>query len=233
MSKPTLYILHGWTKDVSKWPPLVKLLGKAGFTVKLLKIPGLTAPLDKVWGLNNYADWLAGQIKNDPSAILIAHSNGGRIAIRYETKNPDRVKKLILIDSAGIRPMSLAARVKRASFMTIAKIGKKITQNPGARSILYKLAKEQDYYQADKTLAQTMVNIINEDQRPEIGFVKAHTLILWGRQDSTTPLSDGRLINKEITGSTLKIIEDAGHAPQYTHPDIVADHILQFLKHAK
>jgi len=231
MNRLPTFILPGWTKDPSKWRPLIKLLEDDGLNIRLLPLPGLSSPLSKPWRLDDYEQWLNQKLVKNDNFNLIAHSFGGRIAIRFDRKNPNRIKKLVLIDSAGIRPSSFGAKVKRVSFKAVAKIGKKITTNPSARELLYKLAGEADYYQADKFLAQTMANVIEEDQRSELSFVKAHTLIIWGDNDKTTPLSDGRIINKTITGSTLKIVDSAGHSPQYTHPEPVAKFITQFLKH--
>lgn len=225
----TTYILHGWTKDTLKWEPLTKSLKKAGLKIKMLKIPGLTDHLDSPWDIDNYIDWLDAQISKHTHVNIIAHSFGGRIAIHYDVKRPNKIKKLVLIDSAGIRPTNLPAIVKRASFKALAKIGKKITKHKQARKILYQLAGEDDYYQADKVLAKTMANIVDFDQRQELEFVKAHTLLIWGSKDKTTPLSDGRLMNKTITGSCLHIIDGAGHSPQYSHVEEVHKHIKEFL----
>jgi len=224
-----VYILHGWTHDVEAWQPLTKILKKHHFQPIVLNIPGLSAPLDQTWNLDDYVAWFKTAIKGQQDLFIIAHSFGGRIALRFEVQNPNRVKKLILIDSSGIKPSSVAARLKRFSFRAAAKIGKKITQNRGARHLLYRLAREQDYLKTDGVLRHTMANIVQENQLSEIDFVKAHTLIIWGRGDKTTPLSNGRYFNKHITGSTLKIIDDARHSPQYTHPDLVASYICDFL----
>lgn len=227
------FILHGWTTDISKWQPLTSLLKKKGVPAKILKIPGLTSKLDKSWTLNNYVSWLSKEIGQHSSVNLIAHSFGGRVALRFDIKNPNTVKKLVLIDSAGIRPVGIAATLKRVSFKAIAKLGKHLTKNQRARQMLYHLAQEKDYYQANHILAKTMANVIEDDQRPELSFVKAHTLIIWGSGDKVTPLRDGRLINKTITGSTLKIIDGAKHSPQYTHPEQVSELISHFLKSSR
>ena len=227
-TKPSIYILHGWTQDITKWELCVNLLKSAGYKVKLLTIPGLTEKLDKPWNLDNYVQWFKHQVADDRKILVVAHSFGGRVAIRFDVKNPNVIQKLVLIDSAGIRPRTYSAIVKRMSFKALAKIGKRITQNPKARKVLYQLAGERDYYKANTVLAQTMSNIVEEDQQAEIPFVKAHTLILWGSHDTITPLSDGRLMSKMITGSTMKIINDAKHSPHYTHPEEVVDHILKF-----
>lgn len=228
--KITTYILHGWTQDLSKWDPLVKTLKKSGHKIKLLPIPGLTAKLEKPWNLNDYYNWFLKEIGNQDHINLVGHSFGGRIAIRFVVKNPNLVKKLILIDSAGIRPASFSAVAKRLLFKTVAKVGKKVTASSHARKILYQIVGEKDYYQANKTLAQTMTNVVGEDQKSELQFIKAHTLIIWGSNDKITPIDDGRLMNKDITGSTLKIIDGAGHSPQYSHSDQVTGLITDFLK---
>jgi len=226
-------VLHGWSTQTTKWAPLLKQLKSQGIKTKLLRIPGLTSPIDSPWDLNRYVDWFASQTKTHPHFSVIAHSFGGRIAIKFDIAHPNRIKKLVLIDSAGIRPASITAKVKRASFKAVAKIGKKITTKKSVRKFLYRLAGEQDYYKAHPHLAQTMTNVIEEDLRLSLRFVKAHTLIIWGSQDTTTPLSDGRLMHKTITGSSLKIIDNARHSPHFTHPDIVAAHIDQFLNSSK
>lgn len=228
-STQIIYVLHGWTKDTGKWRPFLNLLKKARLKTQLLPIPGLTSALTKPWNLNDYSNWFGQQTANQNQLTIIGHSFGGRIAIRYAVKNPGKVKKLILIDSAGIRPSSPAARLKRISFWTLAKLGKKITQNPQARKFLYQLAREKDYHNADTNLAKTMVNVIQDDQKQEIPYVKAHTLIIWGSNDKTTPLSHGRFMSHHITGSSLKIIDGAGHSPQYTHHQQTAQHIIEFL----
>ncbi len=223
------FILHGWSQDTSKWQPLIHRLKSQGVNPTLLHIPGLTAPLSKVWHLDDYCSWFSQRIKSHRHINVIAHSFGGRIAIRFDVKNPNLIQKLVLIDSAGIRATSIPAVIKRVSFRAVAKIGKKITRSSQARKLLYHLAGEHDYEKADQILSQTMHNIIQEDQRTDLAYVKAHTLIIWGSQDRITPLSDGRLIHKSIIGSSLQIMNDARHSPQFSHPDLVAQHIIQFL----
>ena len=224
-----VYVLHGWSNETKDWGLFLKSLSKQGVKAELLNIPGLTTDLKKAWTLDDFVDWFDKQTREGRFS-LIAHSFGGRIGIRYDVKHPNRVKKLVLIDSAGIRPTGIGARIKRSSFKALASVGKKFTSSEKLRKLLYKAAREKDYHDADKIMRETMASIVSDDQRDELPYVKADTLIIWGQKDKVTPLSDARLMNKQITGSQLVIVPKARHSPQFTHHKQVAEHVAKFLR---
>lgn len=220
-------ILHGWIKTLDKWKELLVALEKKGIKSDLPKIPGLTGSLKKVWELADYVDWLKNIIDKE-KVILIGHSNGGRIALAFVNQFPEKVEKLILIDSAGIYHNELPLKIKRVVFKTIAKIGKKLTSSKTIKNLLYKLAGESDYKDLDENVKQTMINLISSDLKPILSEIKIPTLIIWGKEDKITPLSDGILMNKEIKSSKLVIL-NARHSPQFTHPEKVAETIANNL----
>jgi len=220
-------ILHGWTKNPEKWGSLLSIFKDKKINFEFPKIPGLTENLDKVWDLPDYVGWLKNIVdKEKDKVILIGHSNGGRIALSFSSQYPDKVEKLILIDSAGIYHNELPHRLKIFVFKTIAKLGKKITTSRRLEDILYKLAREGDYKKSDPIMKQTMLNLLNSNKDLVISKITIPTLIIWGREDKITPLSDGVLMNKLIKNSKLEIIEGAKHAPMYTHAGEVANIIL-------
>src|SRR5258708_16473475 len=139
-----LIILHGWSIDpatLQKWQHLCDFLEKKGIEGEILKIPGLSAPLDEVWSLQDYVQWLDGQLAGKKDVVLLGHSFGGQIAIRYAAQFPDKVAKLILIDSAGMRDHRPLPAIKRNSFYVAAKMGKVFFQSEIFRDLLYKLAR--------------------------------------------------------------------------------------------
>ena len=77
-----ILILHGWSYSTDKWAPCLKLLESHGARPELLKIPGLTAPIDRPWTLEDYVRWLK-EKTGDEKVILIGHSNGGRISLAF------------------------------------------------------------------------------------------------------------------------------------------------------
>ncbi|MBI4096633.1 MAG: alpha/beta hydrolase [Candidatus Levybacteria bacterium] len=228
MSK--IIILHGWTKNLDKWKNFLANLDKKRIDYEFPKIPGLTEDLNEVWKLQDYVKWLKKIIdKEKDKVILIGHSNGGRIALSFVNLYPEKVKKLILIDSAGIRHNELPHKIKVLVFKIIAKIGKKITSSRALEDVLYKLAREGDYRKSSPIMKQTMINLTAADLKPILPQITTPTLIIWGENDKITPLSDGELMHELIKGSKLEIIQDAKHSPMFTHAKQVAEMTYEHL----
>ena len=100
-AKITLYIVHGWSYQLDAWQPTLDLLKKHQVEICLFKIPGLTKPSRQVWDVDGYVSWLAKQLKSAKKPIVLAHSNGGRLMLNFCWKYPDKLRHLILLNSAG------------------------------------------------------------------------------------------------------------------------------------
>lgn len=225
--KKKIYILHGWAYETEKWKSLVDLL-QVKFEPVLLKIPGLTSELTEVWNLDNYVEWLGEVLKKEEKVILLGHSNGGRISLAFALKYPEKVEKLVLIDSAGIFHNEFSIRFKRMFFGTIAKMGRNIKDVKMLRKIFYKFVRERDYEKANPNLRKTMKNLINSDLTSVLNQVNIPTIIIWGREDKITPLKDGQFMHKAIKDSKFFTIE-ARHSPQFTHAKEVSELIYDNL----
>lgn len=225
-----IYILHGWAYSVDKWKPFIKLLNNNGIQIEQLKVPGLTQETDKIWDLDQYVSWLKHIVdKEDEKIILLGHSNGGRIALAYIAKYPEKISQLILIDSAGVYHNEFPIRLKRYIFRIISKIGKKIPHSEKFRNLLYKTAQANDYKEASQSMKQTMLNLITTDLTPVLDRISTPTTIIWGENDKITPVSDGQLIHKLIKNSKLIIIKSAKHSPQFTNPNEVLNEMSKTL----
>ena len=215
----TVYLLHGWSisdENQQKWQ----------FSPVFLKIPGLSSPLTEVWQLTDFVTWLSTELPQQP-VWLAGHSFGGQIAIKFAALYPNRVEKLILIDSSGIRDWAITAMIKREVFYVVAKIGKFFFKSAKARQFLYLLSKERDYLNAPPLLRRTMSLVLDEEVTDDLAQVKAATTIFWGEHDQTTPLKIGQLMQKRIKNSQLFLIAGARHSPQFTHPAKLADLFLK------
>lgn len=228
MGTMKIYILHGWTYSTEKWDKFIGLLKKEGFYAEMLKMPGLTVPLDEVWDLDQYVKWLKRIAdKEKKPVILLGHSNGGRISLAFAHKYPEKVEQLILIDSAGIYHNDLPIRVKRLFFKSIAKIGKKFSGSEKMRLLLYKFARESDYQKADPVVRKTMTNLITVDLTQILSKIKTPALFIWGEKDQITPLKDGEIMHRLLKNSKMEIVKDARHSPMFTHPEEVVDIIIK------
>lgn len=229
MKKEKIYILHGWAYSTERWKPFIDKLQKGNIETELLKIPGLTAPLNEVWNIDDYVEWLDKTLSKEKNKlILLGHSNGGLISLAYTLKYPNKVKQLILMDSTGIYHNELPIRLKRFAFASAARIGKKLTNSAAMRKLLYKLARAHDYEKApDKIVQDTMLNLIRTDLKNKFNLIKIPTLIIWGKNDQVTPAADGEVMKNEIKNSSLYIINRARHSPQLTHPNDTAEIIIK------
>lgn len=226
-----IYILHGWTYSLEKWKPIIELLNKNGVEVVMLRVPGLTVPHDKVWQLDDYVEWVKGKLEEEELPIvLLGHSNGGRISIAFAAKYPKKIKKLILIDSAGIYHNEFRIKLKRFVFEKLAKIGKGFSDSETLRNMLYKFARVSDYQKADSILRKTMLNLIRTDISNLFPKISAPTTIIWGEKDDTTPLVDGKLMHEQIKGSKLFVICNTKHSPHFTNIEEVGEIILNELE---
>jgi pimeloyl-ACP methyl ester carboxylesterase len=218
-----VFVVHGWTYSLDKWQTIVPLLKAQGIEPILLKVPGLTAPSTKVWTIDDYVEWLQGELKGEEAPIVIGHSNGGRIALALLQKYPARFKQLILIDSAGLPHNTVAGNTKLSTLKIIAKAGKPLAKIPVVSKAFYKLIGAQDYRQAPPNMRATMQNMLNADQFIDLSKITIPVTLIWGAEDTATPLKDGRTMHKQIQGSQLHVIDGARHAPHATRAAQVAD----------
>lgn len=225
-----IYILHGWAYTTEKWQPLLDKLRDSGVESVLFKIPGLSAPLKEVWGLDNYVGWLDKELKSEKGkVVLVGHSNGGRICLAYASRYPERVEKLILIDSAGIYANGLRIRFKRFVFGNLARFGRRFTDSERLRRFLYKLTRESDYERADPILRKTMHNLITSDLSDLLGLISVPVVMIWGEKDRLTPLKDGKMMLGLLRNAKLHVIAGARHSPMFTNVEEVGDIILKEL----
>ena len=180
--KVDLYIVHGWSYTIEPWRTTLGLLRETGLKVKVLKVPGLTEPSDKVYTIDDYVEWVDKEIPE--GAIALGHSNGGRILLNLCAKKPDKLKYLILLDSAGIYEPS----AKKKIVASLAKIGKPLKKIPALDKVFHKITGTTDYSRAPENMKVTLSNMLESDKNLKFDAITTKTYILWGKKDTVTPL---------------------------------------------
>ena len=87
-----------------------------------------------------------------------------------------------------------------------------------------------DYNAAQGVMRQIFVKVVNEDLKPLLPQIKSPTLLVWGENDTATPLSDGRLMEKLIPDAGLVVFEGCSHYSFLDEPGryyAVVDYFLQ------
>lgn len=234
--KPVL-VIHGWGANIQSVMPIVNHL-KNKFKVYAIDLPGfgLSDEPKTVWGTNDYKNIIKKFIDkmNMKDIILMGHSHGGRVSIMLSSEYPELIKKMVLIDSAGIIPKRKPKYyVKVYSFKALKHIYRTMfffKDKKEAMEKFYKRFGSDDYKNAQGIMRNIMVKVINENLRPYLPKIKAPTLLIWGREDEATPLYMGKIMEKEIKDSGLVVLDNAGHfsyVDQYYTFKVVMDKFLE------
>ncbi|MCL2371401.1 alpha/beta hydrolase [Candidatus Saccharibacteria bacterium] len=227
--KPELYIVHGWTTTTDNWQKTLGYLrDRHNIKVHFLNVPGLTTTEEKEYTIKDYANWASKTIP--PDAIVLGHSNGGRILMNAVVSRKLKPKKLILLNSAGVYYRSWKAR----AFMIVARwLGWAVSKDSGIRTCVRRLARASDYAKANEGMKCTLENMIESDRDFDFSKVNVPTNIIWGSRDKFTPLKQGRKIAAGIPNNTFEVIEGWGHSPYYTNPAALATKIAEKVKAAE
>lgn len=222
----TIYVIHGWTYTVAPWERTIKELKEKGIKVVMLNVPGLTAPSGKVWTIEDYVKWADRNIPKD--AIVLGHSNGGRILLNLLSEKPDKVKHLILVDAAGIYEESKKRNLNRKASKALAPL-KKIKP---LRKVYHKLLGASDYDRAPENMKQTLSNMLDSDKKLDLKKVTTKTSILWGKKDTITPPRQAEKMHELLPNSTLDFYANWSHAPYISDPAGFARAIAKTVKEA-
>lgn len=174
------------------------------------------------------AEWLARYLrwKGSDKAIIGGNSLGGAIALEFALRYPERTAGLVLLGTG--------ARLK-VSADIFASIDDdwpgcidalvKASVAPSASSELRTRMKEWHLAVGQATTRQDYANCNAFDVMERLGPVKAKTLVVVGSEDQMTPPKYSRFLNEKIAGSTLAVIDGAGHMAHAERAEIVNDSI--------
>ncbi len=232
-----IVILHGWGRGTKSYEEVKRFLEQKGYSVYLFDMPGFgdAPPPPEAWSVDDYVNFVLKFVrsKNLDRFFLWGNSFGGRIAIKFAVKYPEKLNGLILCAAAGIKN-ELNFRQKIGAIL--ARIGKPIFRAIAlqavagfTRRMLYKFTGSQDFLLAPGIMKEVLKKTIEEDLKSYLSKIKTPTLIIWGQKDNILPLADAYLMNKEIAGSQLKILENIGHSPHKEAPEKLAELISSFI----
>ena len=213
-----LLLLHGWGVSSELFAPILDGL-EPGHTLIVPDLPGFgaTPEPDTPWSVHEYAAWCIALLDRlgIESCDLVGHSNGGRIGIVMAAEHPGRVAKMVLAGSAGIRPRrTLASSVRVRTYKALRAIERSSAMPSALRRSARRRADQRgsaDFRAATGTMRGTLVRIVNEDLRELLPHVTIPVLLIWGENDTETPIADGQLMERLIPDAGLVVFEGASH----------------------
>lgn len=215
----TVLLLHGWASSLRPYRQLMEQLC-VKYRVIALDFPGMGQSEEppEPWDVDGFADFTLAFLEQFgvEKISLVGHSYGGRVILKLANRDlPFAIDRIVLIDSAGIKPPSSK---KKSARQRVYKLGKWfLSLKPVARLFPTALEKlrvkfgSADYAAASPIMRQCLVKAVNEDLSHLLPGVKAPTLLVWGDRDTATPLSDAKQMEQAIPNAGLALIPGTGH----------------------
>lgn len=180
---------------------------------------------------------------------LLGHSWGGYLVMAYTARHPDRVRRLIICDSAAPKwrdtlfmfEQVFPEGTERSASYDFAdelgdanahkkSIGEYLTwlfYSPEKRDAF--IAKANTFTETKSVNQKVNADLARFDLNPEIKKFKLPTLVITGRFDmNVAPLTAWRIHNA-IAGSEWAVFERSGHLPWYEEPDDFLRVVTAFL----
>lgn len=229
-------LMHGWGCTLDTVRSIAATASKT-HRVLNLDMPGFghSAEPTEVWTVDDYTALVVRFIEllELERPILIGHSFGGRVAIQLAARRPDMVDSLVLVDAAGVKPKRpLSYYIKVYRFKTLKALANAVLGKKRAAKVIERMrgrSGSADYASASPRMRAIMSRVVNLDLTPCMPLIKAPTLLVWGENDTATPISDARTMERLISGAALVSFPGCGHYSFLDNPVQFAAVLASFL----
>ena len=228
-SGPNVLLLHGLGGDATNWEFTVPALASKYhvWAPDQIGFGASDKPMInyRVQTLVDFLEAFCQKVGID-KATLVGNSLGGWTAAEFTLEHPERVEKLVLVDSAGYSFANSPVKPTRAMLLALnpsTLAGAKqvlglifahqsLVTDANARLLFQKHLTNNDGY----TINAFIDSILREEDflDNKIAAIKVPTLIVWGRDDHLVRLASGEQFARDIAGSQLKVFDGCGHVPQ-------------------
>jgi 3-oxoadipate enol-lactonase len=236
--------LHGFPFDKSMWADQLEFL-KSSYRVIAVDIRGFGRSTDEESELSIelFADDLIGLMDAlyIKKAVVCGLSMGGYVVLDAQKRYSDRFEALVLCDTQCIADTPAVKEKRLNTILDIEAEGVGEFCESVVQSVFHKdsLTNKKELVKnlgemirsnSPQVISQGLVALAQRSETcSSLSAVKVPTLIICGREDGLTPVSESEKMHKSIKGSTLKIIEDAGHVSNLEQPKEFNMHLGDFL----
>lgn len=235
----TVILVHGLGSiGLKDWMGVIRHLEK-NYHVIALDLPGFgySSPAKGRYTPTRYAQVIKNITErfqiNRP--IVVGHSLGGAVALRFAARYPDRLEKLVLVDVAGILERTAFLKHSTALPAPSTKQPQFIQQVVDAVDYLRNSLVEQtgfvpdpmqaifqndDAWQwlvSDSPNTNAALSLVSENYSRAVFETASPTTLIWGSEDKVAPLRTGKVLAKHLPDAQLYVIDGAGHVPMQSH----------------
>jgi len=243
---PPLVLLHGVGADHNEWALSLALLARSRRTLgfDLLGHGSSARPIgsDGDFRIRLLADAVVqGLHVLDVHRIdLLGHSLGGMVALDLARRFPRLIRRLVLVDAAGLHPRVALTPVSASlpfaphGFHDSQRLLKTSINTPLLNNALVALGAA--VYKGRRTnrpqLMKLLAAIASGDDcltRRDLSRIRQKTLVLWGDGDRVFPVATGRRLAEALPHARLEILPRCGHVPPTERPVAFGRRVTAFL----
>ena len=230
--EPILFV-HGWGGTINSLRNLSELAAKK-YEVIILDLPGFgqSDNPDQEWGVEEYSKCVITFIQklNLQHLTYVGHSFGGGLGIYISSHNQGIIERLILCNSAFKRSNKKSSTIHFLKNNVYKYIPFLHIFESKLKYLVYRVFFPQSDLVKYPHLEPNFRKIMTQDLTPFAKDITIPTLILWGEEDTYTPVSFAHELHASISNSQMKIYPQRRHNWPLTYPEEVWNEIKQFLK---
>lgn len=231
-----LILMHGWGCNLTT---VRSIAATASGTHRVLNLDmpgfGQSPEPDSVWDIDQYTELVNRFIDHLhlERPILAGHSFGGRVAIQLASQRKD-IDAIVLIDAAGIKPRrSLKYYYKVYTFKAAKRLSYLLLGREKAEKRIERIRASRgssDYANASPRMRAIMSKVVNHDLTACLPKITVPALLIWGENDTATPLADAKKMERLIPDAGLVSFPGCGHYSFLDNPAQFAAVLHSFLQ---
>jgi pimeloyl-ACP methyl ester carboxylesterase len=254
---PAIVLIHGITSSSRTWRAVIGPLAEQHTVIAPdLLGHGRSGKPRGDYSLGAYASGVRDLlgVLGVPKATVVGHSLGGGIAMQFAYQFPERLDRLVLVDSGGlgsevslvlraatlpgaevVLPLMFSPLTRRAGRLIgrgLGRVGLKADANvTGLAEGLDSLG-DADARRAFVHTARSVIDPRGQrvDARDRLYLSRdVPTMLVWGSKDPIIPLEHGRRAHELMPHSRLEVFPGAGHFPFNDDPERFAEVLGDFI----
>lgn len=205
-SPATVVALHGWARSGADFARIVRDLDALA-----IHLPGfgITPEPGEVWGSDRYAEEVALALEGQPPVIIVAHSFGGRVAVKLAAARPELVRAIVL---TGVPLLRLQAAPRAsASYRMVRWLARRGLVSKRTLEAQKQKRGSADYRAAQGVMRDIMVTVVGEDYRDDLARIQAPVRMVWGENDVSAPADAGLAASRLLANATFRVVPGAAH----------------------